>query len=270
MMFTRTLVVLSVALSALASPHMARGVKHHDIARRAAMPEAAPEPVLVAPPKVRKRASDRCKTRSSSSSAATTSSVSTSSSTPSTSSTHDSSSSSTHTSSSLVVPQNKATTKTSTSEAPATTSSTSSANDPLGILTGTHTGQATYYATGLGACGITNTDSDFIVAVSHELFDNYPGYAGGNPNNNPMCGKSINVNYNGHQITVKATDRCAGCAMFDLDFSPDAFSQLASQSLGRLSGMTWSGRKRTWAPVPWCTIPDAPRSPVFPSWVPIL
>ena len=32
----------------------------------------------------------------------------------------------------------------------------------------------TYYATGLGACGITNTDTDYIAAVSHTLFDNYP------------------------------------------------------------------------------------------------
>ncbi len=32
----------------------------------------------------------------------------------------------------------------------------------------------TYYATGLGSCGITNSDSDFIAAVSHELYDNYP------------------------------------------------------------------------------------------------
>lgn len=33
---------------------------------------------------------------------------------------------------------------------------------------------ATFYATGLGACGITNTDSDYIAAVSHILYDSYP------------------------------------------------------------------------------------------------
>lgn len=32
----------------------------------------------------------------------------------------------------------------------------------------------TYYATSLGACGVTNTDSDYIVAVSHLLFDTHP------------------------------------------------------------------------------------------------
>jgi len=30
------------------------------------------------------------------------------------------------------------------------------------------TGDFTYYSTGLGACGITNTDNDAIVAISHE------------------------------------------------------------------------------------------------------
>jgi len=32
----------------------------------------------------------------------------------------------------------------------------------------------TWYDPGLGACGITNTDSDYIAAVSHSLFDTYP------------------------------------------------------------------------------------------------
>ena len=59
-------------------------------------------------------------------------------------------------------------------------------------ITGTHTGQgrcsnaassifahqnpltATYYDTGLGACGWENKDTDLIVAVGHGLFDGYP------------------------------------------------------------------------------------------------
>jgi hypothetical protein len=53
---------------------------------------------------------------------------------------------------------------------------------------------ATYYATGLGACGITNTDTDYIAAVSHLMFDTWPGWNGANPNNNPICGKKIRAN----------------------------------------------------------------------------
>lgn len=39
---------------------------------------------------------------------------------------------------------------------------------------GPFTGDGTFYDTGLTACGITNTDSQFIAAVSHELFDSFP------------------------------------------------------------------------------------------------
>ncbi|EPT00594.1 hypothetical protein FOMPIDRAFT_1049626 [Fomitopsis schrenkii] len=120
----------------------------------------------------------------------------------------------------------------STGSAAVTTSSES-------WLSGTQTGEATYYMTGLGACGIDNTDSDYIVAVSENLFDNYPGYTGTNPNNNPVCNKQITATYQDHSVTVTVTDRCVACATTDLDFSPSAFQDLADLSEGRLYGMTW-------------------------------
>ena len=43
----------------------------------------------------------------------------------------------------------------------------------------------------------------------------------------------------GKSVQVTITDRCEGCDMFSLDFSPSAFTQLADESVGRLSGMTW-------------------------------
>ncbi|KAI0257560.1 RlpA-like double-psi beta-barrel-protein domain-containing protein-containing protein [Lactifluus subvellereus] len=98
----------------------------------------------------------------------------------------------------------------------------------------------TWYSTGLGACGISNTDSDHIAAVSRILFDQYPGYAGGDPNSNPVCGAQIKANYQGNYVTVTVTDRCEACAETDLDFSPAAFSKLADPSVGRITGMTWS------------------------------
>ncbi|TFK57202.1 hypothetical protein OE88DRAFT_1619136 [Heliocybe sulcata] len=97
----------------------------------------------------------------------------------------------------------------------------------------------TFYATGLGACGITNTDTDYIAAVSHLLFDTFPEYNGVNPNSNPVCNKKVTATYQGKQVTVAITDRCTGCALTDLDFSPSAFDQLADPSVGRISGMTW-------------------------------
>ncbi|EKM54243.1 uncharacterized protein PHACADRAFT_97638 [Phanerochaete carnosa HHB-10118-sp] len=110
---------------------------------------------------------------------------------------------------------------------------------------GTHSGDgkstaSTYYETGLGACGITNSDTDYIAAVSHTLFDNFPGYGGGNSNSNPICGKSATANYDGKSVSFTITDRCVGCAEWDLDFSPTAFSQLANEDVGRIYGVTWS------------------------------
>jgi expansin (peptidoglycan-binding protein) len=71
------------------------------------------------------------------------------------------------------------------------------------------------------------------------FYDSYPGYNGGNPNQNPLCGKNARVTYQGKTVTVTLTDRCQGCAYGDLDFSPHAFSQLADQSVGRISGISW-------------------------------
>jgi hypothetical protein len=142
-----------------------------------------------------------------------------------------------------------ATSTTKKSKAASTTTHTSSAATPSAadssssklpsFMSGIQTGQATYYGTGLGSCGITSTDSDYIVAVSHLLYDVFPGYNGANPNDNPVCGQKIKANYQGNSVTATVVDRCTGCKMTDLDFSPSAFSQLADQSLGRLSGMTW-------------------------------
>lgn len=102
------------------------------------------------------------------------------------------------------------------------------------------TGEGTYYNTGLGACGITDSDAtSYIAAMSIEIFDNYPGYTGTNPNNNPLCNQKVTATYQGKSVTVSITDRCTGCSTTDLDFSPLAFQELADLSVGRLTGVTW-------------------------------
>lgn len=259
MFFSKAIVVFSAALAVVASPHMARGVHHREFARRAAMP-SIPEPVEVPQRMLKKRAStNRCRVRSTTAAASSTSVSSPHSATHSSTAARVTSSAS---SISIIPPQNvesttvvaqptttaQATTKvesttthqTTSAAAPTTSASSgSSASDPLGILTGIHSGDGTYYATGLGSCGITNSDTDKIVAVSHLLYDQYPGYTGGNPNNNPVCKRMIRATYQGKSVEVMAVDRCTGCAMFDLDFSPSAFSELADQSIGRLYGVEW-------------------------------
>lgn len=129
-------------------------------------------------------------------------------------------------------------TPSATSAAAAATSATSGSSSYPSYMVGTQSGQGTYYETGLGACGITNSDTDLIAAVSWELFDSYPGYDGVNPNTNPVCGKQVTASYQGKTTTVTITDRCTGCSLTDLDFSPSAFTDLANESLGRI-GITW-------------------------------
>ncbi|KAF8916105.1 plant expansin [Mucidula mucida] len=102
-------------------------------------------------------------------------------------------------------------------------------------------GEGTYYDPGLGACGITNVATDLIVAVSHTLYDTYPG-ATANPNLNPICNKKLTANYNGRSVTVTVTDKCAGCAgLYDLDFTTSAIKQLVDDpvAVGRLTGVSW-------------------------------
>ncbi|KAJ9635905.1 hypothetical protein H2199_008259 [Coniosporium tulheliwenetii] len=52
-----------------------------------------------------------------------------------------------------------------------------------------HTGDLTYYDTGLGACGLTSSASDDVVSISHFVFDAVQ--VGGDPNSNPLCGRRI-------------------------------------------------------------------------------
>ncbi|KAH7911966.1 RlpA-like double-psi beta-barrel-protein domain-containing protein-containing protein [Hygrophoropsis aurantiaca] len=267
---TKCLVAFTLALSAtaLTTPHISRNaytnhhraVAHQNIAVAADI--AVPASDADAAPKKRRRSlNKRCAPKSSSSitssSAATSSAPVNAAPPPSVSSSVASSSSSTvqwsssapaASSSSQNPPPSTSSAPPSTTwqAAPSTTSSappaqTSSANtsgEPS-FMFGTQVGQGTYYGTGLGACGITNVDTDYIAAVSWMLFDTYPGYTSGNPNDNPVCNQKVQASYQGKSVTVTITDRCTGCAITDLDFSPSAFSQLADQSVGRIYGMDW-------------------------------
>jgi len=90
----------------------------------------------------------------------------------------------------------------------------------------------------LTACGITNNDSQFIAAVSEQLFDQFT--PGGNPNKNSLCNRQAKVTYQGNSITVTITDRCVACAPNDLDFTITAFKALgADPATGRINGVTW-------------------------------
>jgi len=87
-------------------------------------------------------------------------------------------------------------------------------------------GQATYYDAGLGSCGMTHTNSDWIVAMNL-------------PQMNPsLCGQSIVITANGKTGTAMIADTCMGCQSGDLDMSRGLFTYFADEGAGRIS-ISW-------------------------------
>ncbi|KAK4522072.1 uncharacterized protein ATC70_004611 [Mucor velutinosus] len=91
-------------------------------------------------------------------------------------------------------------------------------------------GDATYYAVGLGSCGETSSDDEMVAALSSSLM--------GGPNSD-LCGKSITVTSASGSVTLKVVDSCPGCSENDIDMSAAAFSKLGQLGEGRIP-ITWS------------------------------
>ncbi|WP_329790474.1 cysteine/serine endopeptidase inhibitor [Lentzea sp. DG1S-22] len=105
------------------------------------------------------------------------------------------------------------------------------------VFTGTASavsGTASYYNdAGYGACGTQiNAATEMLVAAPAAL------WTSPNPNNDPLCRKSIRVTHNGRTITVPIKDKCPSCPSNKIDLSQPAFASLANTSLGIIS-VTW-------------------------------
>ncbi|KAH8748141.1 allergen Asp F7 [Diaporthe sp. PMI_573] len=99
------------------------------------------------------------------------------------------------------------------------------------------TGDLTYYAVGLGACGEDDSGKDMtdnIVAMSAETM-------GSQSNGNPMCGKTIKIynNANGKHSTGTIRDKCPGCKQGSIDVSQKLFEELADLADGRID-ISWN------------------------------
>jgi len=121
----------------------------------------------------------------------------------------------------------------------------------------------TYYAAGLGACGKTNSASDFIVAMNSGQF------SGGS-----HCFDTITISFGGKSTQAQVMDECPGCPYGGLDFSEGLFKYFSSLDAGVLTGSwvfgsggggggddtpttthhkttstsTWEAPKTTWTP----------------------
>jgi hypothetical protein len=122
------------------------------------------------------------------------------------------------------------------SSAPASYSSGSSDGNPASGSS--YTGEMTYFTPGMGACGHDSSESERMA-----LFDKYT--PNGNPNNNPLCGKTLSITSpdgSSHEATI--WDRCVGCAEADLDMPQSFFNVVTAKdgkpADGRAYGMSWS------------------------------
>ncbi|KNZ74866.1 hypothetical protein J132_05864 [Termitomyces sp. J132] len=92
--------------------------------------------------------------------------------------------------------------------------------------------QAVWFNVGLGSCGQTNVDSDYIVALNPKT------YAGG-----AHCGKKIRITDKATGVSAIATvrDTCPGCGTGDLGtyMSPSLFSHFESLDKGTFK-VEWS------------------------------
>jgi len=105
-------------------------------------------------------------------------------------------------------------------------------------------GQLTWYAVGLGACGWWNNPPDMIVAISHVYFNGqYP---------DPHCGKSITISYQGKTVQVTVADECMGCNDNHIDGSQGVFENFADLGVGEIA-------------LDWWFDDDAPAPPPAPS-----
>jgi hypothetical protein len=101
-----------------------------------------------------------------------------------------------------------------------------------------HSGDITYYAVGLGACGFDDSGKDHtdnIVAVSSLLM-------GAQSNGNPLCNKSVTIKAvaNGKTVQAVVRDKCPSCAAGDLDGTEKMFLELfGSLDAGRQQIEWW-------------------------------
>ena len=110
---------------------------------------------------------------------------------------------------------------------------------PLPSRDGPFEGALTFYEPGLGACGGESGANDMVVSVSRAVWDS--AQKSGNPNENPLCGRKIQVETaSGNNrrrdrgVEARVVDRCTGCAAADLDVSRAVFSKLARVEDGRV------------------------------------
>ncbi|QRW14285.1 hypothetical protein RhiLY_13284 [Ceratobasidium sp. AG-Ba] len=100
-----------------------------------------------------------------------------------------------------------------------------------------HDGSATYYNVeeNTGACGEYHNNGEYVAAIGKNLWQQTQDESG----RSNMCGKWLNINWQGKSVRAMVVDECEGCDDDSLDLSPAAFNGLSDPDAGRLQGITW-------------------------------
>ncbi|EED80011.1 predicted protein [Postia placenta Mad-698-R] len=102
-----------------------------------------------------------------------------------------------------------------------------------------HTGQATWYDVGLGACGYTDVASSPVVAISHDIYG-----SGGNCNQ----WMQITNKANGKVEYGKTRDECEGCDATSIDLSSSLFESLGAPLSEGVLQVEWHFMAKGWSP----------------------
>ncbi|RDX42315.1 hypothetical protein OH76DRAFT_1488754 [Lentinus brumalis] len=101
-------------------------------------------------------------------------------------------------------------------------------------------GDATFHSSGLGSCGKSYSDADFVVAVDHATMSKYAGTIT-DPMRNPLCGRQMVITSPDNKvITVTVEDTCVTCSVGSVDLTRGAFQALAPLSVGIIHGISWT------------------------------
>jgi len=87
----------------------------------------------------------------------------------------------------------------------------------------------TWFNPGLGACGGHNGDNDFIIAISHIIW-----------NGGSHCGDTVTISYRGKSVQATVVDECMGCDPNHIDLSPGLLHHIAGPGTDMVSDASWS------------------------------
>ncbi|KAF8901864.1 hypothetical protein CPB84DRAFT_908295 [Gymnopilus junonius] len=90
----------------------------------------------------------------------------------------------------------------------------------------------------LGACGFTNTSQQIVASVPSAVFSSYPG-AGTNPNKNPICHHSVQIESGQTTLTAPIVDFYTAATDSNVGLSAAGFVKFADLDDGVVRNVSW-------------------------------